>query len=318
MTKILYAPLLALALLTPLTLAIAGDDKALQEERKAAEKERKTEQKERYEENRTAEKALKEFNRSSMAEYRERTDDLDTEFKLRRVELEADHEAKIAEAEAAYQKKLTALFMTPGRQFDEQTIAQMQTDGKAYSDELFALKKQFAEELHHEQVANEERKSALLTEREQLVLDKAAELGLTEKPAPILATPIGDGLTDREEKWNEKEQQEVEKLYQRNMKLLAEVRTGKQMRDLDIRYLKEDFKLTWEEKAELQALESRQVFYNTMLMQASTGGETNTEGFMAQMAELNKEKKLINIKYKKIREQNRIKRKEEKKELLAG
>jgi hypothetical protein len=38
---------------------------------------------------------------------------------------------------------------------------------------------------------------------------------------------------------------------------------------------------------------------------------------MAKLAEINEQKKLINIEYRKIRDQNRIKRREEKKAILA-
>jgi hypothetical protein len=50
-------------------------------------------------------------------------------------------------------------------------------------------------------------------------------------------------------------------------------------------------------------------------MQAAQGGEANQQDLMNRMTELNKEKQLIKIKYKKIKDKNRINRREEKKKI---
>ena len=71
------------------------------------------------------------------------------------------------------------------------------------------------------------------------------------------------------------------------------------------------------EKAELHALESEQVFYNTLFMQAAQGQQVDQQKVLAQIAELN-EKKLINIEYRKIRDKRRITRREERKAILAN
>ena len=54
-----------------------------------------------------------------------------------------------------------------------------------------------------------------------------------------------------------------------------------------------------------------------VIVQAAQGQEIDQEAFMSEMADINKEKKLINIKYKKIADQNRIKRRQEKKDILS-
>ena len=77
--------------------------------------------------------------------------------------------------------------------------------------------------------------------------------------------------------------------------------------------LEEDFELTWREKAEDHALGAEQSLYNVLLMQAAQGGEASQQELMTRMTELNKEKQLIRIKYKKIKDKNRITRREEKK-----
>ena len=317
MTKILYLPLLTLALLFAFHPAVADDSKELRKQRQAAQKERQLQRKERSTEIKEAKKAFREYSRGLKKEYKEQVKELDTEFELRSVELKADQDAKVADAEANYQKKLSTLFMTPGAKFDEQTITQLEAEGKAYADELFTLRRQSAEQLHKERIAKEEQKNELLNERDRMALEEASALGLTKEYEPILATPIGDGLTKQEERWNEKEQKEVIKLQANNQKTLREFRNGEKLRNWEVQNLNEDFKLTWDEKAELQALDSQQTFYNSIVMQAAQGGEVDQQAFMSKMVEINKEKKLINIKYKKIRDQNRIKRREQKKEIVS-
>lgn len=155
----------------------------------------------------------------------------------------------------------------------------------------------------------------LLTERDQQVLGEAASLGLTEPYSPILATPIGDGLTIQEERWNDREKKEFVKLEQRNSKALSEFRSGAKLRKWEIRNLHGDFELTWDEKAELHALESEQVFYNTLFIQVAQGQQVDQQKVIAQIAELNEKKKLINIEYQKIRDKSRITLREQRKSI---
>ncbi len=317
MTRILYLPLLALALASLANPATAAESKELREQRQVAQKERQAQKKERTSEINEATRAFREYTRDLKVDYQEQVKELDTDFEMRRVELKADHDVRIAGAEAEYQKKLSSLFMNPGREFDEQAMERMRAEGKRFADEQFALKRQSAEELHRERIASEERKNELLTEADQMAVDEASSLGLTRKYPPILATPIGDGLTKQEQRWNKQEKKEVVKLEKRNRKTVSAFRNGGKLRKWEIEKLNEDFKLTWDEKAELHALDSQQLFYNAMFMKAAQGGKVDQQDFMAKLAEINEQKKLINIEYRKIRDQNRIKRRKEKKAILA-
>lgn len=317
MIRALYVPLLALALLFQPTPATADDSKELRKQRQTAQKERQAKKNERTKEINENTRDFREYTRDLKMDYQAQAKELDTEFELRRVELKADHDARVAGAETEYQKKMSNLSMKPGVEFNEQTIEQLQAEGKAFADELFALRKQSAEELHREKMAKEERKSALMTQRDQTALEEASSLGLTGKYSPILAVPIGDGLTKQEERWNEREKKEVVKLEERNRKTVAEFRNGEKLRKWQTGNLNEDFKLRWDEKAELHALDSEQILYNAIFVQAAQGGQVDQQGFMARIAEINEQKKLINIEYRKVRDQNRIKRRDEKKKLMA-
>jgi len=122
---------------------------------------------------------------------------------------------RVASAEAEYQKKLSSLFARPDVEFTDRTIKQLQAEGKAFADALFTLKKQSAKELHVERITNEDSKNALLNERDQKALDEAASLGLTNKYSPIPATPVGDGLTRQEERWNDREKKLINIEYRK-------------------------------------------------------------------------------------------------------
>lgn len=317
MKTILYPFLFALAFLSPASLVAADDSKELRKQRQDAQRERQQQVNERNREVNDANRAFRDYARDLKTDYRERTRDLDTEFRLQQVDLKADHDARVAGAEAEYQKKLSTVFMNPGAGITDQTVEQMQADAKVYSDALFELKKQSAEELHQAMLANEESKNALWTEMDQMVLDEAASLGLTKTYPPILAAPLGDGLTPQEQRWNTKEKKDVVKLEERNRKALSEYRNGAELRKWERDNLNEDFRLTWEEKAKLQALDAEQSFYNAMFMQAIAGGQVDQQKLMAEMAEINKQKQLISIEYRKIRDKNRITRREERKAILA-
>lgn len=317
MKTIIYPLLLAVACLAPASLVTADESQELRKQRQDAQKERQQQVLARNKAVNEATRAFREYTHDLRMQYREQERDLDTEFELREVELKADHDARVAGAEAEYQKKLMGLFMNPGAEITDQAVQQMQAEAKDYSDALFDLKRQSAEELHEAFIANEQSKNALLTERDQMALDEAASLGLTEKYSPVLATPIGDGLTPQEERWNNKEKKDVARIEERNSKALSEFRNGAKLREWEIESLNEDFRLLWEEKAKLHALDSEQGFYNTMFMQAAQGKQFDQQKFMAEMAEINEKKKLIGIEYKKIRDKNRITRREERKAILA-
>ena len=309
--------MLTLALSFVFNPAMAADSKEIRKERQAAQKERQIQKKERSDEVKEYTKAFKEYTRQLKVEYQEQVKEFDTEFELKEIELKAEHDAKVAEAEAEYQKKLGELFLTPGLTFDQETIEKLQSDGKAYADELFVLRKQSAEKLHRESIAHEERQNKLLNEIDRQALDEAESLGLTKGYKPIEATAIGDGLTKQEERWNESEKKALVKIKEKNQQTLSPFRNGERLRNWEIENMNKDFKLTWDEKAELHTLDTKQVFYNTMFMQAAAGEKVDQQAIMSQMADINKEKKLINIKYKKIADQNRIKRRQEKKDILS-
>ena len=316
--RTIFGPfLLALAFVAPAGFAGAEDSPELRKQRQDAQRERQQQVLARNKEVNEANRAFRAYTHDLKMEYREQERDLDTQFKLREVDLKADHDARVAGAEADYQKKLMSLFMSPGGEITDQAVEQMRAEAKAFSDALFDLKRQSAEELHEAFIANEQSKHELLSERDALVLDEAASLGLTHKYAPILATPIGDGLTAQEERWNEKETRDVARLEERNSKALSEFRNGAKLREWEMENLNEDFRLLWEEKAKLHTLDSQQSFYNVLFLQAAQGQPFDQQQFMAEMAEINEKKKLIGIEYSKIRDKNRITRREEKKAILA-
>jgi len=315
MTRFLYMSLTAVVLASLFHPATAAESKELRKQRQAAQKERQLKKNERNKEINESIREFREYVRGLTMDVREQVKELDTEFALRRVELKADHEARVAGAEAEYQKKLSNLFTRPGVEYDEQAIEELQVEGRAFGDEMFALKKRSAEELFAAQIANEQDKNGLWSERDADAMQEAEALGLTSKYSPILATPLGDGLTKQEERWNEREKKEVVKLEERNRKLLSEFRNGDPLRSWQIQNLKDDFKLTWDEKAELQALDSEQLFYNALFFQAAQGGQVDQQKFMEEMAENNQKRKLIQINYKKVRDKENIRRRVEKKEI---
>jgi len=315
MTRIIYLPILTLAILFVFSPAMANDKKELRKQRQVAQKERQAQKRERSDNLKESLRDFREFTREQIEDYQLQAEELTTEFELRSVELKAEHDIKVAGAEAEYQKKLSGLFATPGMEFDSQTLKRLKTESKAYADELFTLKKQSAEKLHKERIANKKSKNILLAEGDLKAMDKAAELGLTKDYPPILAVKIGDGLTKKEQRWNTKEKKEVLKIKEKNRKAVSKFRNGERIRNWEIQNSNIDFKLTWDEKAEIHKLDSTQLFYNVLLMQS---GKVNfdQQSFMSEMADINSKKKLINIKYKKIRDKNRITRKNEKKDIL--
>jgi len=315
MSKMICRTLFLLIFVVSNFQTVANDAKELRKERQTAQRERQAQKNQRSKGLNEAKKTFRDSTRLLKTEYQEKVKDLDTSFKIQEVELKAGHSTKIAEAEAKYRISLSGVFMNTGNNVDETALEKMQDEGKKHADSVFNLKKQSAQELHEARLENEKQKNALLLERDQLALEKAAELGLTRDYDPILAAPVGDGLTDQEVKWNEREKAEVVKIKGKNLKSLGEFRNGEKLREWQLNNLNKDFKLTWDEKTELHALESQQVFFNTMFMQSAKGEEVDQQAIMARLAENDKKRQLISIEYKKNRDVNRIKRQKEKKDL---
>ena len=285
--------------------------------RPTTQKERQLEKTERNQAIKDATRKFRDFVRDLRIEYRDRITDLEAEFEQRRVELRAEYDAKIAEAEAERQKKFAELLTGPDARLDEATIAELRLQAQRFSDELFELRKEAAEALHQARVAKEMRQNEILTEQDRLALEKASSLGLTQAYSPILATPAGQALTAQEERWNERERQEVLRLEDRNAQLLNEYATGEALRTWEIENLKEDFKLEWDEKTELHALDSEQYFYEALVAYAVQAGSFDQKKLASKITELSKQRKLIQIRFNEIRDRNRIKRREEKTEILA-
>ena len=314
-TYLLTFVITACSLFSP---SVHADDKELRKQRAAAQQEQRVQIKARSELIRDAKRSFKEFAREINNENRERIAELETEFNLTQVDLRAAHEARVALAEADHQKKLMDLFMDPsGGKFDEQKLQQMEADFKRYSDDLFALKKQSAEEVHQATIKHIVNKNEIYDEADQRILEEVSTLGLTGEYSPILITPIGGALTKKEERLNEKEKENVIKLKQANLKLLSRYRNGKELRGWEIQNIEEDFKILWEENAKLHELDSQQMLYNNLLMGAFQGNAFNQQEFSEKIAENNKKKSLITIEYKKIRDKNRIMRNKTKKEILS-
>jgi len=297
--------------------SVNAADKELRKQRAAAQKEQRFQIKERSEVIKDAKRSFKEFTREINNENRERVSELETEFSLTKVDLRAAHEVRVAAAEADHQKKLMDLFMDPSGKFDKQKLQQMETDFKKHSDELFALKKQSAEEVHQAKVKHIINKNKIYDEGDQKILEEASTLGLTNEYSPILITPTSGAHTKQEERLNEKEKKNVVKIKQANMKLLSRYRNGKELRGWEIQNIEEDFKFTWEEKAKVHELDSQQMLYNNLLIGTFQGEAFNQQEFSEKIAENNKKKSMITIEYKKIRDKNRIKRNKIKKEILS-
>ena len=202
MTRILTLFLLAFAVFFHPGPVAAADSKEVYKQRQDAQRERQKQKNERNRNINDATRAFRSYTQGLKMDYREQVRSLDTEFQLRRVELNAEHNARVASAETDYQKKLSSLFMNPEGELTDEHIQKMQADQKAYADVLFKLKKQSADELHAERIANQEKKNGLFDEMDKLALDEAKSLGLTDKYPPILATPIGGELTRQEQQWN--------------------------------------------------------------------------------------------------------------------
>lgn len=316
MTSILRLITIAFALHFMAGPVAAAEDPELRKQRLEAQRERQQQVNDRNREINAARADFRSLAKTLKVDYREQARDLDTELELRTVDIKADHDARINNAEAEYQSKIMGLFMNPEGS-EAPSAEQMGAEAKAHADKIFALKKQYAEALHAEVMATEKQKNDLLTEMDRKALDEAATLGLTGAYAPVLASPIGGELTTQEQRWNEREKKAVEKHAAQNSKILAEFRNGAKLRQWEIDNRDEDFRLTWEEKEKEQALDLEQAVLNTQLTAAAQGGQMNQPQWMQQLQELGVKKRAINTEYRKIRDKNRIKRREERKALLA-
>jgi hypothetical protein len=313
-TIVAFMMLLSLVAL-PAGTAGAQTDKELRDQRSAAQKERNEKKKERDREIADASRELREHARELDTEYREKLRQVDVDFELKKVELQAGHQTKVATAEAEFQKKLSAAMMAPGAQDLQQRMTKLEAEMKAMSSELFKLKQEAAGIEHKERMAVEARKHEMLGEMDQAVLRKAESLGLTREYAPILASPIGGALTRPEEQWNERERKEVKAIAERNGKALAKYANGAKLREWERANMEEDFRLAWEEKRELNELASQRMLFGAFMLQADPSKPTDAQSLTDRLAEVERQEKLIKIRYDQLRKENAIKRREERRKL---
>ena len=309
--------IISLAVTLPVGTSIAVDEKTVKAKRQEAQKLRQQQKNERARDIRDASQSFRQTTRDLKKEYQERARDLDTDFKLQQVDMKAERNARIVEVEVEMQQKINQLFLNTSGSSDEAAVDQLKADMKSYSDQVFEIKKQAAIEQQAESIKNELAKHRLMDERDAAALDLASELGLRSQYEPILATPIGDGLSKEEESWNKREKKEVEKLYKSNQRLLGEFLYGKKLRQWEIDNKRVDFDLEWQKKSELHALNLEQTYYNSMLLQSSAESNFDQQAFNRRISELQKQNRLIHIKYKKIHDKNRIRRTEERRDIVT-
>lgn len=298
--------------------AVAADDRELYQQRLEAQRERQQQVNERNRDINDARRDFRSFAQELKLDYREQVRNVDTELQLRKVDLKADRSARLADAEAEYQGKVMSVYMAPEGTETPRTPEQLSAETRAHTDKVFAIKKEFAETLQAEVMDIEKKKYALLGEMDQQALDKAASLGLTGTYSPILATPIGGELTSQEERWNEREKKAVAKHEEQNRKLLAEFRNGAKLRQWEMDNLQEDFRLTWEEKAKLHELDAENKIVTSMMTSgAAPASQVDRQQWMQQIQQLGAEKRKIATEYRKIKDKNRIERREQRKAILA-
>ena len=301
-------------LLFPQTETFAKDDKALRKQRSEAQKERQQQKRDRSADLTDANRTLQAFARDQKSDYQQQLKDLDLDFQLREVELKAARDKKKAAADAEYQKLILGLF-TSNPDSSKESMETLQARFKKYADENFKIKKEGAESVQQERVAVQKQKNALLDKRDQEILAEADSLGLTTKPQPILAEPIGGELTNSEKSWNDREKKEVERIYERNRRTLREYRNGKALRDWELTNMEEDFKLKWQEKEEIHKVQSEQTFYNSLMMTASTGDKVDQKDLMNRIAEMGKKIQIIRIDAGETKKKNHLLRAKKRREL---
>ncbi len=313
--KLVTLFLLAFTISIPVT-GFCADDKALRKERNEAQKQRQILKNERNKAIQAASREFREYSRELKKEYRERSSDLDVEFRLQQVGLKADRNAEIAIAESDMQQKITSLFFNL-QSADENTLEQVKDDLSNHAQAVFEIRKQSAQLEQDQKMENELAKHKLMSDRDQMVLGRAEELGLRQEYKPIRAKVIGDGLTRQEESWNAREEKDVKRLFESIQRLLAEFIYGTKLREWEMANKEEDFKLLWQKKSELQKVNSEQTFYNSLLFQSTGNAETDQQEISKRIAEYSKQIRLINIKNKKISDENRIKRRQQKKKIMG-
>lgn len=317
MNDVVRLGLLACVLFSGSGYVIAAQDRELYQQRLEAQRERQQQVNERNREINDARRDFRSFAQDLKMDYREQVRSLGTELELRTVDIKADHDARVADVEAEYQSRIMSAYMNPESANTPASPEQLSEDTRVYADTLFSLRKQQAEALHAEQMAIEKERDALWTEMDQKAQDEATTLGLTETSQPILATPIGAELTRQEEQWNKREKKAVAKHEEQNRKLLAEFRNGAKLRQWEIDNMEEDFRLTWEEKAKVHELDAEQKVFNSMMTGASQGGQFDQQQWMKRIQELGAEKRKIVTEYRKIKDKNRIERREQRKMIMA-
>ncbi len=310
----LFLVVAAVAFIPPAS-SLAADDKAIAAERREAQKQRQQQKSERLKKNNAALKQFRKFVSETKRDYRERARELDTEFRLQRTELQAERQMKTAEAEAELQQNITQLFLNPQSANDPQQVEKLKADMKAYQDKMYEIRKQAALEEHEEFIANETRKHELMTERDNRAMDEATALGLLDKYEPILAAPIGGSLTPSEERWNEREKTDVERLFKNNQRQVAEFSYGGALREWEIENKREDFKLEWEKRAKLHELSAEQQYFNSLMF--SGGNPQNQQEMAKQLSELSKKSRMINIEHNKNNKLNQTRRNQEKRKIMG-
>ena len=312
MTARLFSTLLVSVFLLASPPLSAQSDRDLREQRTAAQKERQEAKRSRDQQLSDASREFRDHARQLELDYRERLRSLDTEFELKRVQLRADEQRSNVDAEAEYQRKFTGLMMRPDAQNANQRLEQMNKQAAQYAAERFAIKRKAADIAHAARIAHLTKQHALLKEMDQQLLETAQSLGLMKTYAPILASAIGGELTRQEEQWNQRERNEVEKISERHQRLLAKYRHGEALRNWERNNLEEDHRLHWSEQQELQELESQQALFNRMLL-GNADSAQDPQAFADQIAELNRQQQQIKIKYQQQRQENTIRRREERK-----
>lgn len=316
MSRTIAAFLMLFALVAlPAGTASAQSDKELRDQRSAAQKERNEQKRGRDRALSDASRELREHARELDTEYREKLRQVDVDFELKRVALQAGHQEKVAAAEAEFQKKLSAAMTAPGAEDLQQRMTRLEAEMKSMSAELFRLKHEAAGIEHKERMAVLARKHALLGELDQAVLRKAESLGLTREPAPILASPIGGELTRPEEQWNERERKEVKTIAERNRKVLAKYENGAKLRESERANAEEDFELDWAEKQELNELASRRMLFGAFVLQADPSKPADGQSLTDRLAEVERDEKLIKIRYDQLRKTKAIERREARRKL---
>lgn len=299
----------------PYSQVSAADDKSLNNERREAAQQRQKLKLQRNRDNTAALKELREYANSSKKQSQEQVRDLDAEFRIEKEELRADNRIKIAEADALLQQKISTLFLNP-ESSGQQSAETFRTDMKKYAEDVQTIKEQAAITEHKAFIDNEKRKNAVLNQRDQNILARAKQLGLLDKYKPILAKPIGSEMTAQEKSWNEREEKDIERLYESNHRYLSKFQNGKKLRDWEIDNKEEDFQLKQKMNRELFEVNRDQSYLNAMMMSPSDD-EKAQQDFTAQLTEKSKQVRIIRINYDKINRQNRTIRQAERRKIMG-